>query len=931
MNSTTTDPQQQSFAALPTYTAAAGALPATKVDFPVNTTTITSLGQAQIQFAPNVYTAQLYDTTTNSVVSSKSFRMVSYAAALHWTSPGGLFVNANTTATNVTTTLQNTAGILYGAWNADGISKITITSDASNFVTLGLQGGVTTATDSAGNVWTLTNPNARTIVATPNVAGVSLAANATIPIPMTIADPGAKCGSGCKLRTSIQPLHGILPSVTNATMSNTASNGLLVFASGSGGTVPTYSLAVGAYSGAQLPTPRYPQMMYRTGTNGANGGTYTLTFTIKNSGSTQAMESAEFALPPGFDVQLTPPTLTKIVVNGVDQTANWSIQTPNPFGGIGTGCDPAVNDFGITTTNNGATLAVGKTAVVTIAMPILPTAFPFEQMAGTANYCDSAGIGGAAYQLGQTNALTNAIAGTTNIDSTELAVFSLDTSLMSATMNPATIAALPGVTTTFKLINTSTGLDPNPDYVNQLLITVPAGAIPTSVTVTSPNQSGVTWFANPTGTLGQYRVELCTPGPAPCSGTTDSNALPPGAELDVKFNYTAAPTVGTYPIAWSVRGANGNGVVAATAAQQPTLIVANTTAQTSFTFAGGYTATPAYPPVAPILAVPSNAQPSVGSWSNFANGNGFVYELHNNGSTPITDISIAIPSSDTSGQITDAQDWSVIATSVYTYGSGAQGAKCSANGYKSLAQPVRGSPGTYGLLMLSGCNVPVGGNIDVFFYALSPYDTGSNFSFPASVANGAVPADPRPAATPNTQPLYSLSNTIHIATDARLAIQIPVAGNTYNPALFGGSSPVVGCPGCTYTSAGIVPQINLNSFTGTFVATDVLAASVYSDDTNGWNLSVSADINPSPAGGQVTTWIDKPATNGPAAGYTPIVIAAPGSLVPTAGTLALSSYNGIVRHQPIDNIMSYQVKIGPAVSGASQTQTVTLTYTLIAN
>jgi hypothetical protein len=936
MNSTTSDPGQQSFTQLPTYAAVGGALPATKVDFPVNTTTITSLGQAQIQFAPNVYTAQLYDTTASAVVASKSFRMLSYAAALRWTTPAGLYVNANLVATPVTTTVQNTAGILYGAWNADGVKQITITSDSNNYVTLGLQAGITTATDSSGNVWTLTNPNARTIIATPNVAGTSLAPNATIPIPMTVADAGVKCGGGCTLRTSILPLHGINPSVTNATMANTASNGLLVFANGSGGSAPTYSLAVGAYSvPAQLPTPRYPQMMYRTGTNGASGGTYTLTFTINNTGATQALESAEFALPPGFDVQLTPPTLTSIIVNGVNQTANWSIQTPNPYGGIGTGCDPAVNDFGITTTKNTATLAKAKTAVVTIAMPILPTAFPFEEMAATANYCDSASIGGTAYQLGQTNTLTNAVAGTQNIDSTELAVFSLDTSLMSATLNPSTIAALPGVSTTFKFVNTSTGEDPNPDYVDQLLVTVPAGAIPNSVTVTSPNQGGVTWYANPTGTAGQYRIELCTPGPAPCAGTTDSNSLPPGDELDVKFNYTAAPTIGTYPIAWTVRGANGNGVVAASAAQQPKLIVANTTAQTSFTFAGGYTATPAYPPVAPILPVPSNAQPSVGSWSNFANGNGFVYELHNNGSTPITDISIAIPSSNTSGQITDsANDWNVIAASIHVYGSGAQGAQCLANGYKSLTEPVAGSPGTYGLLMLSGCNVPVGGNLDVFFDALSPYDNGSTFSFPANVANGAVPADPRPPASPNTLPLYSLSNTVHIATDATLAIQVPTAG-VYNPGLFGGSTPAVGCATCTYVNT-LVPIINLGAFTGTLTATDVLAASVYSDDSNGWSLSVAADVNPAPNGGQVNTCLDK-ANSVPAApaGYTVAAGSdcAPANfqIIPTVGTLPLSSYTGAIRHQPIDNIMTYKVTVGPTVSGASQTQTVTLTYTLVAN
>jgi hypothetical protein len=945
MNSTTSDPQQQQFTQLPTYAAVGGALPATKVDFPVNTTTITSLGQAQIQFAPNVYTAQLYDTTAGSVVASKSFRMLSYAAAMHWTTPAGLFVNANVLATPVTTTVQNTAGILYGAWNADGIKQITISSDTNNFVTLGLQGGVTTATDSSGNVWTLTNPNARTVIATPNVAGASLPANGTLPIPLTVADPGVKCGgTGCILRTSILPLHGINPSVTNAKMQNTASNGLLVFATGSGGSVPTYSLAVGAYSGAQLPASRYPQMMYRTGTNGAKNGTYTMTFTITNTGSTQALESAEWALPPGFDMQLTPPTLTSIIVNGVNQTANWTIQTPNPFGGIGTGCDPAVNDFGVTTTKNAATLAVGKVAVVTIQMPILPTAFPFEEIAGTANYCDSAGIGGTPYQLGQTNTLTNAVAGTQNIDSTELAVFSLDTSLMSATMNSSTIAALPNVNTTFKFINTSTGLDPNPDYVNELLLTVPAGAIPNSLTITSPNQVGVTWYANPTGTAGQWRIELCTPGPAPCAGTTDSNALPPGDELDVKFNYTTAPTVGNYPIAWSVRGANGNAVTAASGTQIPTLIVANTTAQTGFTFAGGWTATPVYPPVVPppgfgpLTPTQVNAQPTVGSWANMINGNSYVYELVNNGSTAITDVSLGIPSSNTSGQITDAQDWQVIPGSIHIYGSAgsAQGAQCLNNGYKSLTQPVRGSPGTFGLLMLSGCNIAVGGKLDIYFSALSPYDNGSTFLFPSSVANGAVPSDPRPPASLNTTTTWPQSNTIHIQPDARLAITVPAAGgNTWNPILYGPEPPpTANCPGCTFTN-NFVPVIDLGAFTGTKTVTDVLAASVYTNDPNGWSLSVAADVNPTPAGGQVLTCVDRTATAGPAGYAVPAAIdcGTPGyQVIPTVGTLGLSTYSGAtVRKQPIDNLMSFRVTIGPNVNSATQVQTVTLTYTLVPN
>src|SRR6202011_4330137 len=146
---------------------------------------------------------------------------------------------------------------------------------------------------------------------------------------------------------------------------------------------------------------------------------------------------------------------------------------------------------------------------------------------------------------------------------------------------------------------------------------------------------------------------VATQTSTPCSAAADANALPPGGKLFINFKYAVAPAVGTYPIAWTIVGANGGAVVKAAGTQVPNLVVANTTAQTSFTFAGGYTATPSHPPVAPISPVPFGSQPVIGSWSNFNEGNGYVYELYNNGSTVITDVSIAIPWANTSGQLFD--------------------------------------------------------------------------------------------------------------------------------------------------------------------------------------------------------------------------------------------------------------------------------------
>ncbi len=961
LSSTTTDTNPafgspQFLSAPAQFTAGSANTGAQKLAFPINVANFTSFGATQIPFAPNVYTAQLYDVTAATVVGSKSFTIVSYSGQLQWTNPAGAYVNALPlgAATPVTTTLRNNAGVLYGSWNADGIKAVTIHSDSGNFVSLGLQGGVTTTTDSLGQTWNITNPNAQTLTLTPAVAGESLPANGTLPIPMTIAVPTGKCTTACVLETQITPLHGVAASNDSATMANEATNGLDVYGNGIIGsnTQASYSWQVGKYSGAQLGVPRYTQVMYRSGTDAASGGTYPLTITVNNNGAPTAMYELEFVLPPTVDPNILTPKvpIASAVVNGVTVTGDWTIYNQNGSNGATGDNTLGPNAFALVATVKAGGVPVGKSATFVLNMPILLSAFPFQEIGATGNYRDVKGFGGTpAYTVGPTNVLTNAVAGTNNIDSTELGVFSLDTSLMSASIAPAVVPALANSTWTFSFLNTSTGLDPNPDYVSQLLLTVPAagaGIYPTITSVTASN--GATFNANPTGTAGQWLLDLCAVSTAPvpatqaftaCGGTTDSNSLPPGGSLTVNFKYAVAPAVGNYVVNWAVVGANGGAVVAATGAQNPTLTVANTTAQTSFTYSGGYTATPAYPPVPPISAVPANSQPVVGSWSNFTDGNAFVYELYNNGSTTITNVSLSIPSSNTSGQFGDPAGWKVIGSTINTYGSGASGANCSGNGIGSLTQPTPGSPGTQGLLMLSGCNLIPGQKLDIFFYAQNPYDaTLANpvFAFNASVATGgATPPDPRTAANINTLPIYSLSNTMRIVVDARLAIEIPSGGGPYSyvPALFGASNPSIVCPGCTFTTGGASPLINLNNINGSVTVGDSLAASVYSDSTNGWNLSVSADVNPSTSSGQLSTWMVPTSSSVPGVGTYTISAphTSPGTVVPTAGTMALSSFAGAARKQPIDNIMSYLVTVNPLSVNNNATTTVTLTYTLIAN
>jgi hypothetical protein len=963
LSSTTTDANPafgspQAFSAPAQFTAGSANTGAQKLAFPINAANFTSFGATQIPFAPNVYTAQLYDVTAATVVGSKSFTIVSYSGQLQWTNPAGSYVNGAPLGvpTNVTTTLRNNAGVLYGVWNADGIKVVTIHSDSGNVVSLGLQGGVTTTTDSLGQTWNITNPNAQTITLTPAVAGESLPANGTLPIPMTVAVPVGKCTTACVLETQITPLHGVVPSNDSATMTNEATNGLDVYGNGVIGsnTQASYSWQVGKYSGAQLATPRYTQMMYRSGTDAASGGTYPLTITVNNNGAPAVMYELEFVMPPTVDPNILTPKvpIVSAIVNGVNETANWTIYNQNGSNGATGDNTLGPSAFALVATAKAGGIPIGKSATFILNMPILLSAFPFQEIGATGDYRDVHGYAAgtqAVYTVGPTNVLTNAVAGTNNIDSTELGVFSLDTSLMSASIAPAVVPALANSTWTFSYLNTSTGLDPNPDYVSQMLLTVPAagaGIYPTITSVVASN--GATFNANATGTAGQWLIDLCAVATAPvvatqaftaCAGTTDSSALPPGGSLTVNFKYAVAPAVGNYVVNWTVVGANGGAVVAASGAQNPTLTVANTTAQTSFTYAGGYTAAPVYPPVPPIQAVPANSQPIVGSWANFTDGNAFVYELYNNGSTTITNVSLSIPSSNTSGQFGDPAGWKVIGSTINTYGAGASGASCSGNGMQSLTQPTPGSPGTQGLLMLSGCNLVPGQKLDIFFYAQDPYDaTLANpvFAFNSSVATGgATPPDPRTAANINTLPIYSQSNTIRIVVDARLAIEIPSGAGPYSyvPALFGASNPSIVCPGCTFTTGGASPLINLNNINGSVTVGDSLAASVYSDSTNGWNLSVSADVNPGTSSGQLSTWMVPTSSSVPGVGTYTISAphVSPGTVVPTVGTMALSSFSGAVRKQPIDNIMSYLVTVNPLSVNNNATTTVTLTYTLIAN
>jgi len=175
-------------------------------------------------------------------------------------------------------------------------------------------------------------------------------------------------------------------------MTNEATNGLDVYGNGVIGsnTQASYSWQVGKYSGAQLATPRYTQMMYRSGTDAASGGTYPLTITVNNNGAPAVMYELEFVMPPTVDPNILTPKvpIVSAIVNGVNETANWTIYNQNGSNGATGDATLGPSAFALVATAKAGGIPIGKSATFILNMPILLSAFPFQEIGATGDYRD---------------------------------------------------------------------------------------------------------------------------------------------------------------------------------------------------------------------------------------------------------------------------------------------------------------------------------------------------------------------------------------------------------------------------------------------------------------------------------------------------------------------------------------------------------------
>ncbi|MDB5027454.1 MAG: hypothetical protein JWO66_1143, partial [Candidatus Eremiobacteraeota bacterium] len=786
-------------------------------------------GPTALPNASNVYTAQVYDRTTNATLSSKSFVLLGYFADMKWTTPNtsALQPAAGNTVTG-TITISNSGYAQLGAKNADSIVGIIVSGGANQAVSLVGAVASQTITDSAGNAWTAayTAGGGGKVTVTPQAGTTVLGNGVTLPLTVVVTITAGQCtGSAtqCYLSTQIIPQHGIRYSAVN-----TASPQLYVVAAGATSVGGKFRVDVSAVP-AGIGGPRFNQLMYINGTSGATAN-YQLHLTVANPANGVSVHTGVLSLPPGINASSVSLVGTPTICNyglavqctGANQTGTdnqWILAAASSAGvpgaqsndlyfWDGTGCTNAGSACGIApNTNEGFTLSI----------PMYATGASYQGTQFVSNPdggCPIAagGLCGAGLQslnFGPTGTLTNSPvnASGSNLDSTELAIFSLDPTGMNAPFSPAAIGTGVTTSTIFQFQNAQSTANPNPDYVDKIFMSFPAGATPATVTVADPNWTVTRTAVGPPET---FTIALNCVTAGTCL-TNILNAVAPGATFPVTVNYTGSQTTGNYNVTWSVEGANGGTTSKTTTSP---LSINSVSATLEFYAAGGL----------PNPTVWNNGlEPLVGSDSSSTIGNGYTYRILNNGSTAITSVAITIPNANRALTVPAASTWPngtnpwlVTNTPTYAGSSTATVGSCSA---VTVVQPTSGAVGSISFTCPAGA-FPAGKAIDLSFTMSAPYDIGADYVFP-TLLNGTVQGISA----------YTASNWIQIVADARLTMYIPNAAlQIARPGNAGGAATAT-CPAaCVFTPAvGATPaQIDLGSFTGTFTGTNLMNASVIS-------------------------------------------------------------------------------------------------------
>ncbi len=908
-------------------------------------------------YVPRTFTAQAYDTVAKSVYASQAFTMVGYYVSTTFT--GGSITLRVPGGSSQTTNLifTNNSPLRFGLANSDSFAKIAF-STGSDFTANGNNGyGVdvvlagytlaqcqatctTTATDSAGNSWSVKDTcgvngsgnDECYVEVDPTKSNEYLAPNASLTIPnVSFSDVnGGICqaNASCQMLTSVLPEHGLTWSVTTATDAYAPA----FIAVGNTGGSATATLA-GVY---------------------VNGG--------YQSGAPQDVE-AHFFKPNTVDAQYERNSPYAINLNDFNivafQIKNNSNNTVSEIGIglVGTyssfgvldyfQADPNLNtDFWVI--DNGCTGAAqplprkyvcfydysggigpGKTQTFYMDVNAAPNGFPYSDWAVLSAYPT-------VYALspGGTEVVPVTSAGVNqSVDSLAWAQYSLNSSLMTSYFSPSSVGT--NTTSPVDVIfqNTSLGEDPNPDFVDTVEVAAsnslstsgaPSVVSPAGWSYIGSGSSGAQtyWIFSACNNVNQaYAVPptgtLSSPDTRPqpeCNTAGLANALAPGASLTLKFALQNLNTTGNVPFTIYAHGANGNGWSAGKTFQ---LLVNSVSAGVGFTGAGGYpTAT----------AVATNTEPTIGGNANGTYGNAYTYTVTNNSgvSSNITSFRVRIPGTDVNGvNATDSSGnfWHVTG-SIPTLSGNVDGCTVT-NALSAMSATSAGADGEIDIGGAS-CALKPGDTMTISFTAIGPQSNSDSYQFQTYCIN-------------NTAGTCTLANGIvggpnwlgDDEVQVQLSVGLTVVVDPSNPGP-GGSTPNVSCALCSFSGSTITLGNYANNTTTTFG--DIVRASVIIQSTTAitWNLSVQANSNPVNSTGSPTNELLTQTDSTNSSQGAGISFDVPTfTVVPTATSLQIANGTSVTtRTQPYDILQNFELALGGETLSA---QSSVITYTLVAN
>ena len=924
-------------------------------------------------YVPRSFTAQLYDTVSKTVYASQAFQVVGYYVSTTY-SGGGITLTIPNAGGSATTnlTFTNSSPVEFGGIaNSDSFAKIAFSTgvDFGTSVsktkgygeTIVLAGDTlaqceagcsATVNDSNGNAWKVNDLCANTggagaprdecaIEIDPTTPGEQFAPDASITLANAVVtdQAGSLCSTNgtCQMLTSVLPTHGLAWSSTSAFTAyapayiSIGSSGATASVALSGVFSPVYISGAPEDVEAHFFDPHTTNAQYeRNSPYSVNTNRFDIIgFKIKNNSPSTIYE---LALGGGY-WQGT----NNLEIYQVDQ-AGFNIDNWQPDNGCANAVQTVPSSYVCFTDysyffggGGGNGIIPGATQTFYIDVNPGPGGNPYSDWALLS-------AGGSFFVITPTGTTTvpilNGLANA-SVDSLAYAQFSLNSALMSAYFSPATVGT--GSTSSENVIfqNTSLGADPNPDYVDTVVVAA-SNALSTSGNPSVVSPAGWSYVGSQVSGSQRYwifsacnNVNVANAVPPPvgsvltapdtrpqpqCNVGGITNSLAAGQSLTMKFTLQNLNITGNVPFTIYAHGANGNGWSSGKTFQ---LLVNSVSAGDGFTGAGGYPS---------ATAVATNTEPTIGGNANATYGNAYTYTVSNNSgaSTNITSFRIRIPGTDVNGvNATDSSGnfWHV-SGSIPTLSGNVDG--CTVT--NALAAMSATSGGADGEIDIGGgtCLLKPGDTMTISYTAIGPQSNSDSYQFQTycinniagtcTLANGTVGG-----------PNWLGDDEVQV----QLSVGLSVVVDPTNPGP-GGSTPNVSCALCSFSGSTVTLGNYSNNTTTTFG--DIVRASVIIQSATGmtWNLSVQASNNPVNSTGSPTNELLTQTDSTNSSQGAGISFDVPTfTVVPTATSLQVANGTSIpARTSPYDILQNFQLALGAESLSA---QSSVITYTLVAN